>query len=462
MPEENKNLNPMQNPESAPTEKVPLFELLNKDAAKDAGQTGGTGVKLESDSAVSIVPTAVTPPATSAAPAVFGNLMTNQPQALKPVSSQRIESLLGPRPMFAKADNSGEILMRKIGGTLLVLGIVAAIGVFGFFRSQLDVNFTWLNEWLGANTAQRFETSNEELKNTQTKLNVVRFKFARILLDDVNMLIDPYNRQAEIFNSDSATKGQKDKAAEQMQALGTKIKEILASVQKIFAEPLGVETYTVAEVTPEQREAEFSAILTSELSAQRGALAADAKTDTAELRIYDNVIRLVENAKFRKIIVAQDFAKITDEQFTNLLMRIREEGTDELSLIDKLRSRRLNWAQVIDDIHAVARTTDNVYGTGLFKTLGGFLFSSYKFDAKSGRIGISGSTKTFDSKTFSYIAKLVDAIEKSVKFKDIDFRSFSKNKDEGGAYSSSVNLEFSLQDPKVVDPRDEVIQLSTK
>ena len=62
--------------------------------------------------------------------------------------------------------------------------------------------------------------------------------------------------------------------------------------------------------------------------------------------------------------------------------------------------------------------------------------------------------KTSDSKTFSFIAKLIDSIEKSPKFKDIDFRSFAKTRDESGDFSSGINLDFALQ--KGADPRDDV------
>ena len=104
-------------------------------------------------------------------------------------------------------------------------------------------------------------------------------------------------------------------------------------------------------------------------------------------------------------------------------------------------------------MNSVTRKADLYYGEGLFKTVGGFLFSTYRFDAKTGRISITGVTRTSDSKTFSFISKLVDSIEKSPYFKDIDFRSFSKSRDDSCDYSSSINLEFSLQNG--FDPRDD-------
>src|SRR3989338_8132494 len=39
---------------------------------------------------------------------------------------------------------------------------------------------------------------------------------------------------------------------------------------------------------------------------------------------------------------------------------------------------------------------------------------------------------------------------------DIDYRSFSKSRDETGDYSSSVNLDFTLQGTGEKDPRDDV------
>lgn len=376
-----------------------------------------------------------------------------------PPPAPSLSALLGPKPVFsARAMEDKEARRRKIAKTLFSLAVLAALGVYGFFESQLNPNFTLLNDQLGPNVAVRFEASNSELKDKQTELNLINYRYARLLLDEANSQIDPFQRQTAIFRSAFATNTQKQNAELELQILGAGIKKTLGDVQKRLGQPLGIDTFTQKPITPEEREAEFERLLKEKLNKEKAALNADQKPNLSEIRLIENVSRLAENKSFRQTLLAQDLGKISEEAFSGMLTKIREQGSDELSAIDKVKAQRINWGEVISDVHAVTTKADPYYGQGLFKTVGGFLFSSYRLDAKSGRISVSGLTKRSDSKTFSVIAELVDAIEKSPKFKDIDFRSFSKSKDESGDYSSSVNLEFALQ--KGQDSRDTVIESS--
>lgn len=368
-----------------------------------------------------------------------------------------IASLLGPKPVFSSTAFSAEKEQHSAGiaKTLAGIAFLIALGTYSFFYSQTNADFTWLDSQFGPNVAAGFERSNAELQSKQTDLNLVRFRMARLLLDEVNGQIDAFQLQNSIVKSASASAAQKQIAQTQRQILGAGIKRSLADVQKIFNRPLGIDVYSPAPVTPEERETLYESLLKERLAKEKSALQKDANPNLAEMRLIDNVLRLVENRSFRAFMRSRDLARISEDDFGGMLASIREEGTDELSSIDKIKSARLNWRQVIENVHAVTSKADPYYGQGLFKTVGGFLFSSYRFDAKTGRISLAGMTKSSDSKMFSAIARLVDAIEKSVYFKDIDFRSFSKNKDESGDFSSSLNLEFSIQKGK--DPRDDII-----
>lgn len=370
-----------------------------------------------------------------------------------------LSNLLGPKPLFSRtAYEEKEASRRKIAKVVLTLSVLAALGTYGFFQSQLNPNFTWFADQLGPNAAKQFEASNNQLKTVQTDLNLIRFRTARLWLDEVNSQIDPYQRQIAIIDSDFSTRIEKDNARVQQQIIGAELKKSIGEAQKILNQPLGVNLYTEKPVPREENEALFESLLKEALAKQRAALLGGDTQNRGEIRAIDNVIRLVENKKFRDAILAEDLGQIREEEFGRMLDRIRAEGTDELSLIDRVKKRRLDWAEVIQNIHNVTRQADAKYGQGLFKIAGGFLFNSYRFDAKSRRISITGLTKTPDSKTFTFIANLVDAIEKSTKFKDIDFRSFSKSRDEKGDFSSSVNLEFALQEKDEKDPRDDIPQ----
>lgn len=390
---------------------------------------------------------------------VFTGLSTPQMQTSPAPQTSSLSNLLGPKPLFSRtAYEEKEAGRRKLAKIMLVISVLAALGAYGFFQSQLNPNFTWFADQLGPNAAKQFEAANNELKGKQTELNLIRFRAARLWLDEANSQIDPYQSQIAILDSDFSTRIEKDNARVQQQILGAKLKNSLGEVQKVLSQPIGVNLYTQKPVSPEENDALFESLLKEVLAKQKVALAGGDIQSGGEIRAIDNVIRLVDNKKFREAILKEDLGQIREEDFGRMLSRIRSEGTDELSLIDRVKRQRLDWAEVIQNIHGVTRQADAKYGQGLFKIAGGFLFNSYRFDAKSRRISITGLTKTPDSKTFTFIANLVDAVEKSTKFKDIDFRSFSKSRDEKGDFSSSVNLEFAIQGKDEKDPRDGVPQ----
>ena len=371
-----------------------------------------------------------------------------------------LSSLLGPKPVFSRTTyEAEEAKLAHTGKITFQIALLVAVMVYGYFYAQLNANFTWFADQLGSNVETRFVRSNSELQTAQTELNLTRYRMARLWLDDVNNQIDPFQRQTAIVNSALSTSAQKTQALAELQVLGAGIKKSLGGLQKILNQPFGVDTFSRTPVTTDEREAFYESLLVSELTAQKMALAGQQNANSDEIGIIDNMLRLVQNKAFRNTIRRQDLAQIKEQDFSAMLTQIRAEGTDELSLIDKIRKKRLDWGSVISAIHKVVSGTDAFYGKGLFKSVGGLLFSSYHFDSKTNRIGITGLTKTSDSKTFGFIAKLIDSIEKSPQFKNIDFRSFSKSHDDAGDYSSSLNLDFGLQASGEKDPRDDATNL---
>lgn len=371
-----------------------------------------------------------------------------------------LSSLLGPKPVFSRATyEAEEAKLAHTGKITFQIALIVAVMIYGYFYTQLNANFTWFADQLGPNVETRFVRSNSELQTTQTELNLTRYRMARLWLDDVNNKIDPFQRQTAIVNSSLSTNTQKTQAQAELQVLGAGIKKSLSELQKILNQPLGIDTFSRMPVSTEERETFYESLLIAELTAQKTALAGQQNVHSDEIGIIDNVLRLVQNKAFRTTIRRQDLAQIKEQDFSAMLTQIRAEGTDELSLIDKIRKKRLDWGSVISEIHKVVSGTDAFYGKGLFKSVGGLLFSSYHFDSKTNRISITGLTKTSDSKTFGFIAKLIDSIEKSPQFKNIDFRSFSKSYDDAGDYSSSLNLDFALQSAGEKDPRDDVTNL---
>lgn len=376
-----------------------------------------------------------------------------------PQTAPSLSALLGPKPQFsARAYEEAENDRKKTAKLLFQFSLLAVVAVYGYFYSQLNPNFTWFTDQLGPNAAVKFESTNNEIQQKQTDLNVFRYRMARLWLDEVNWKIDAFQEQRAIAKSDSANK--RAAAEKEFTVLKNDIKKDLSEAKKILSSPLGIDTFSLRPISQEEREESYENLLKEKLGSQKSALFREKEPNQSEIMLLENVLRLIENKPFRNTIVSADLEKISDDELGSMLVKIRNEGTDELSSINRLRGKRLDWGAVLADIYNVTRKADQFYGQGVFNTVGGFMFSSYKFNSETGRIAISGSTKTSDSKTFSFIAKLIESIERSPKFKDIDFRTFSKSKDEKGDFSSSISLDFSIQEG--TDSRDDVDASLTK
>lgn len=420
-------------PKEEPSKTKLLDSLLNK--SKD-GSTPATGNAFTNLFGGLKKPT---PPAAAPAPAPSTATPTIASLAAK---AHSLADMLGPKPVFSKAKYAeGEREKTHTAKNVFTGTLLLAVVVYGFFYTQLTSTFTLF----GPNPAAQFERSNAELVKTQTDLNLVRLRTARLWLDGINAQADPFLTQRTIAASPLSTDIQKQLAQEKVDESALAIKNSLKEVQKIFTQPLGIDVFSTEPIDVAAREAQFEAQLKESLSSQRATLSRESKQNAEQIRLLDNVSNLVTNRTFRGLIRSQSIDELSSDELAALLSRIRSEAVDEIAMIEKVKAQRLDWGKIIEDIHTVVRKADVYYGQGLFKTVGGFVFSSYRFDFKTGRVAISGLTKTSDSKTFSFIAKLIDSIEKSPKFKDIDFRSFAKTRDENGDFSSGINLDFALQ-----------------
>jgi hypothetical protein len=73
---------------------------------------------------------------------------------------------------------------------------------------------------------------------------------------------------------------------------------------------------------------------------------------------------------------------------------------------------------------------------------------------------VSGNVKDSKGLNFNILASLIDQLEGSTKFKDVDMRNFSKTLNEKEGYEGNFKIDMSLQPSSELDVRDKVIDLS--
>ncbi|MFC1810920.1 hypothetical protein ACFLZH_05450 [Patescibacteria group bacterium] len=111
-----------------------------------------------------------------------------------------------------------------------------------------------------------------------------------------------------------------------------------------------------------------------------------------------------------------------------------------------IKSNRIRWAVLINEIEKITKDIDTLYNTGFFEELGGIKYSAFDFDAETNQIILIGQAKKDDGNTFTLVANLIDALEQSLIFTDVDNRSFPKTGSDEEGYMSSFRIELSLEE----------------
>jgi len=251
-----------------------------------------------------------------------------------------------------------------------------------------------------------------------------------------------YNESQNTINQ-----GQKQKLEEQLLGLRTKLQGDYEEIKRQLGNANYVKIYREEEVTDFEAEEEFNALLTAYFEDEKDSLR-NKETDIAKAEINEinEVISLVGNRKFEKIFTKHEFESLTNESIKDLINDINGVVKNELSILHTIMDNKINWAEVIFEIENVTRKVDKLYGSGYFEDLGGIVYTGYDFDASSNRVSITGQTKRDDATNFSLIANLIDELEKSGKFKDVNMRSFTKSGSFDDGYVATLKLDFFLQE----------------
>lgn len=326
------------------------------------------------------------------------------------------KSILGPVPVIPTFTKLKEITAvetkreKIISKVALIASLTIALFTFGFFYIDLSPTF---NLGGSQNTTQKYTAAQDEVIQVEADLILTNISTARLYLDEISVEIDNYFANKK---SNDNTK---------LNTAKTNIKNLLEKIKTKFPSSLN-----------DQDKEKTLEILRNKKES--------AKENEEEAKNIQNAIKLMQNAELQGLILSTDTKKIADKDFEQLLTDLRTKDKNELSVIASLQTKRINWAEVMKEIEDITREVDNVFGKGLFEEIGGITYTGYSFDAISGKITVTGLTKTMDSRTFTLIANLIDAFEKSEKFKNVDKRSFAKNKNEEG-FNATLKLDFELE-----------------
>lgn len=344
------------------------------------------------------------------------------------------ENILGPIPELEKKivgafDPTKRNL--KLVKMLFISVIVIALLSIGFFFSELNPQFDLFSSIRGPNTAQELQNSNQEIVTLQTSINQQNYLLMAFYLQELSYLSDTYAK---------ARKG--GVANDALSDLQNRILMAYENGNAKFNEPIKVGNI------PEE---DFMNALKNELRDEIKLLKKEELTDpiVQDITNYSTALQLVTNKNLKKFFStnADDIRNELERDDTKLFELTQEALeilSNDFSSVNILKQNRIKWSSIIEEIETISKNEDSLYNSGFFEELGGLRYSAFDFDTDNNRVILTGTAKKDDGTTFTLIANLIDSLEQSPMFKQVENRSYPKSGDENQGYTSSFRIELYL------------------
>jgi Tfp pilus assembly protein PilN len=332
---------------------------------------------------------------------------------------------------------------------------------FGYFYSELAPGF----DFFGQNTTAKLTNDNTNLRDLQTKINKFRYFAAQQELSQFSLLADQFLDGTSRLSDPNTTASQRSIILASMNELTTSMPTVLSRIQDDLNQDITVSTLrseAEPELTADEIRMNAENDLRAEMTKYKDQLAgANDPNNFEELTLTNNAIQLVGNQPLLtaiKNVSVDNFKKdLTDYvdkldavkrgELQTLFSSILSTTRSDIATISTIKSKRINWSSVIDHIETVTMQTDSSFGNKIaYARDGGIVYSGYEFDAQANRIVLSGITsKKIDATNFTLISNLIDNLEASPYFKDVEMRSFSKSGDAASGYIANFKIDLSLQ-----------------
>lgn len=380
------------------------------------------------------------------------------PSAVKPI--------LGAAPALQKSlDEEKKIqLKRKLRLVQMVFIIVFLAGAAsaGYFYSELSPTF----DLFGPNTTQRLADTNESLRGVQTQINKYRYLAAQLALNEFSFVSDDFlDKTAQLSGNPGAAQLQqlRQGIAQASQDLPT----ILSNVKQQLTPSIVVPTVQSAaeeEMTPEQMELKAADALKNALLEDRRQITQNSETNEQDLKIIDNTLQLVGNQKLLSSIrgvsidnfstqltaYAEDLDPVKRDDLRSLMSSILASTKSDIATIGSIKATRIDWSSIMKQIEAVTGDpeVDPTFQPErcLALSIGdGICYTGYDFDTSTNKIVLSGVTRTTQADNFTLISNLMDHLELSSFFQNVDMRSFSKSGTFAQGFIANFKIDLALE-----------------
>lgn len=385
---------------------------------------------------------------------------------------EKKKSILGELP---KIDTSLFIdreyhLKRQLSGVKIALACFVTLGFFLFlyFYAQLDPNF---NLFGSDNVGKRLSTTNDQLRSMQTQVNFYRYRIAKKDLDQFFYQANEYLQKYDAWKSTPADNPQKSELLSDLDTAKTDLTkpfdDAREKLSKSIIVPLYHEVDPVANretLDPAAAAEEEKKLATQEFQDSLKQYIDTQKTGANPDEVRDlNEMKMIVGNNALLALTSTDLSKMSHADLRAFILQMSNHYNQRLAFIFHIKDHRIPWYSIITEIYDKTTSIDKGrFKTKLYKDVGGIQYTGFDFNGDTGRITISGNVKDFDGVNFTIVADLIDILEGSSKFKDVEMRTFSKSftSDKDG-FEGNFKIDLSLQKEDDRDSRDTAVNLGS-
>ena len=297
-----------------------------------------------------------------------------------------------------------------------------------YFQGKLTLNPEQTQTPLQQNQARLYNLQSQLLLNQTIKASIILNQLAFQASDFQRT----YNQSISEFETDES----KSIARGRLGSLQASITESLKELEDSLSE---------AQTLYAQSE-EFQTVYTEFLSAQ------NQQTQNYQgLSIFSpqqlarDSSLLVKNRQLLQTLQSDDLDTMTQTDLLNLVRNIFNlSSTNYITDLANFSLNRVDLTRMFSELTSIARKFDSNFSPFNINPNSTLNFNNYTITANN-TIRVSADVKTSDQNLFSIIANLDDEISKSNIFQKVERTSYSKNLNQDGQFTSSVNLDINIQ-----------------
>jgi len=314
----------------------------------------------------------------------------------------------------------------SFGGAVLKGAFLVLILTGAFFFSQNSVRFSYF----GGNPAIKVQTLTEQKAELAASVTAQRYLTSVLLLQKYSGIADSYLFAVESAASEYTSQNKKEEFVAEVEALKPEIFSTLSVVQ----------IYTSVPMTNEETSLSITVLDKSmaDLSTNAG-INAD-KSAVSELEALQTAKILLQSEDFRVALAGIDLNAITDAQVEEVYDSFNQINQSSIALVNTIEGGRVPWSRVLKQLTGIMKGVDPLFNTEFPPSI--FLEDIQM--SSSGEVTISGETSTSDTKNFTLVSNLIDTLEDSGMFMNVEDRTYNKSGEEEvftGDYRISMQIQ---------------------